>query len=88
MDDILGLSAPPRSDEAKRIKALVRAQWRVPDEVVVMVSELHCHEDGCPDVETVIALMPGGGRSAETFKVPLPMADVDGCVISALREKF
>ena len=88
MEDILGLSGPPRGDDAKRIKALVKSTWRVPDEVVVMVSELRCHEDGCPDVETVIALMPGGGKSPETYKVPLPMAKIDDCVIAALRDRF
>lgn len=88
MDDILGLSGPPQSADVKRIKSLVRDQWGVPEDVVVMVSELHCHEDGCPDVETIIALMPGGGRGPESYKVPLPMKQVDQCVIAALRDRL
>ena len=49
MIDILGLSTRPKTD-TKRIKKLVRDAWTVPEEVVIMVSELRCHDEDCPDV--------------------------------------
>ena len=53
MGDILGLSTRPKNDDTKRIKKLVRDAWTVPEEVVIMVSELRCHDEDCPDVETI-----------------------------------
>ena len=40
MKDILDLSTRPKNDDTKRIKKLVRDAWTVPEEVVIMVSEL------------------------------------------------
>ena len=48
-----------------------------------MVSELRCHEDGCPDVETVIAVM-GDAQTSLTWKIAKPMAQVDAGDIAAL----
>ena len=41
-----------------------------------MVSELRCHEEGCPDVETVIALMHEGAEP-EKVKIYKPMAELN-----------
>lgn len=84
MDDILGLTSPPTENHTKRIKALVQETWDLPDDVVVMVSELKCHEDGCPDLETVIAVMSG---NAETKKVKISsaMADIDAPTLQAVQ---
>ena len=62
MDDILGLSRPKATGDADRIKTLIRLHMKIDDEVALMVSELRCHEDGCPDIETVIALMTGADQ--------------------------
>ena len=40
-----------------------------------MVSELRCHEEGCPDVETVIALMRDGAEP-EKVKIYKPLAEL------------
>ena len=37
-----------------------------------MVSELRCHDEDCPDVETVIALMAGYGEPVKV-KIGKPM---------------
>jgi len=48
----------------------------LPESATLIVSELHCHEDGCPDVETVIAVMvPGTER--QTWKLGKAMAEID-----------
>jgi len=83
MEDILGLGRPAPSGAASRIKTWVRAARGLDDDVVVMVSELSCHEDGCPDVETVIVVMQAGAE-AKT-KLPKPMAEVTEAEIQAWR---
>ncbi|MGB0683183.1 MAG: hypothetical protein ACPGOV_10765 [Magnetovibrionaceae bacterium] len=82
MDDILGLSLGPAKDDTKRIKDLVRTLWSVPEETVIMVSELRCHEEGCPDVETVIALMSGEGEPEKT-KISKPISALNAEEIAA-----
>ena len=75
MDDILGLSRGKPDGNAGRIKDLVRMRFCLSDEATLMVSELRCHEDGCPDVETVIAIM-GTSRTQLTWKIAKPMTEV------------
>ncbi|MCB0970162.1 MAG: hypothetical protein KDA97_01400, partial [Acidimicrobiales bacterium] len=50
--------AGPRPDrvDARRVRDLVRAAFGLGDDAVVTVTELRCHDDGCPPVETVIAI--------------------------------
>lgn len=83
MDDILGLSRARPDGSARRIKDLVRMRFGLDDAVTLMVSELRCHEDGCPDVETVIAVM-GDAQASLTWKIAKPMAQVDAGDIAAL----
>ncbi|MEQ9558195.1 MAG: hypothetical protein RIG67_20685 [Rhodospirillales bacterium] len=83
MDDILGLSRAKPDGSGQRIKDLVRRRFALDDAATLMVSELRCHEDGCPDVETVIAVM-GAARTSLTWKIAKPMALVDAGDIAAL----
>ncbi len=83
MDDILGLSRATPDGSGPRIKALVRRRFALDDAAILMVSELRCHEDGCPDVETVIAVM-GDAQANLTWKIAKPMAQVDADDIAAL----
>jgi len=73
-------SNKPKVNHTQRVKNLVRDTWGIDDNVVIMVSELKCHEDGCPDVETVIALMPEG-QNPKTIKIERPIAGVDSRII-------
>jgi hypothetical protein len=84
MDDILGLSTKPATDHTKRVKGLVRNSWGIDEDVVIMVSELRCHEDDCPDVETVIALMTGGNEPPKV-KIMKPMSELQAADIDAVR---
>jgi hypothetical protein len=83
MDDILGLSRAKPDGSAGRIKDLVRGHFALGDDVTLMVSELRCHEDGCPDVETVIAVM-GLADGNLTWKLAKPMAQVQDSDIAEL----
>lgn len=54
----------PRSapEALARVKRWVRSACGLKEETVVLITELRCHEPGCPPVETVIAVMAGPGR--------------------------
>ena len=75
LNDIPGLSTKPTGGHTKRVKDMVRRAWSIPENVIIMVSELRCHEEGCPDVETVIALMRDGVEP-EKIKIYKPMAEL------------
>ena len=76
MDDILGLSRPKTTGEPARIKDLVRARLTLDEAETLMVSELRCHEDGCPDIETVVAVI-GAGGARRSWKLAKPMAAIE-----------
>lgn len=84
MEDILGLSRPPTDDATRQVKAWVKEIRGLPEEAVVIVSELNCHEDGCPDIETVIAIMGAGAADAKT-KLAKPIGRVTREDIEAWR---
>jgi len=50
--------------------------------VTVLVTELACHEPGCPPLETVIALLDGTG--SKTWKIPCPAADLSAADVAAV----
>jgi hypothetical protein len=58
-----------------KVKEWVRERCQLPDDAVVMVTELRCAEPGCPPIETVIAILgaPGGRRQ---FRIHQEVADV------------
>jgi hypothetical protein len=66
-----------------RIKGWVQWHWRLDDSTVVMVTQLRCHEPGCPPIETVIALLPMAGARWQTklHKAPedVTEADIQAC---------
>lgn len=75
----------PKADPAAlaRVKGWVREVFGLADDAVVMVTELRCAEDDCPDVETVIAVMGEPGK-ARRHKLPKPAADVTRAEVISL----
>ncbi len=67
----------------ERIKAWARATWALADDATVMVTELSCHEPGCPPVETVIALLEAPGRISR-HKIHKRAGDVSQADVEAL----
>ncbi len=58
-----------------RIKDWVHEIMGIPDHVIVMVSELRCTKEDCPDVETVIAVL-GEHNFARKHKLFKPAFEV------------
>ena len=69
---------PGVSAQTEALKEAARATLDLDETVMVSVSELACHEPGCPDVETVIAVLVQGAppRLARIHK-PLKDATPD-----------
>lgn len=89
MNGFVNPLAPKRNLPARtaEIKAWVRAQFDLPDEVVVAVTELACRDDGCPDIETVIGIMRPGEK-VETYRIHKPVAEIEANDVSAALAKF
>tara|TARA_Y100000589_G_scaffold117300_1_gene111134 strand:+ start:180 stop:431 length:252 start_codon:yes stop_codon:yes gene_type:complete len=83
---MLEFSNKPKVKHTQRVKDLVRNIWGIDDNVVIMVSELKCHKDGCPDVETVIALM-AEDQNPTKIKIERPVAEVDPKIIKEHKPK-
>lgn len=80
MHDILGTGRPSNADAVRRIKGWVRNARGPDDGATIMVSELHCHEPGCPEVETVIAVMkPAASVSRSSSTAPSPSSRARPC---------
>jgi hypothetical protein len=75
MLNLFGQQPKPDLEVIARIKGWVRELFGLPDDATVMVSELRCQEEDCPDVETVIAVL-GEPSQARKHKVFKPMAEV------------
>ena len=73
---------PGYPEAIDHIKATVRTVLDLPDEVVVSVTELTCREPGCPDIETVIAIL-SAGRKSFTVRFHTPIPDVTDADLNA-----
>ena len=52
---------PPDPERVRQVKDWTRQAFSL-DDAIVLVAEVACTEEGCPPVETVIAIMGGAGR--------------------------
>jgi len=73
--NLFGQKPPHDPAATARVKGWVRELMGLADDVVVMVTELRCAEDDCPDVETVIAVLGEPGK-ARKHKLLKPIAEV------------
>ncbi|MCP9469144.1 MAG: hypothetical protein NNA31_03980 [Nitrospira sp.] len=71
------------AEQIDRIKAWVRAVFHLNDETTIMVTELACHEPGCPPIETVIALLTGPGDTRQ-YKIHKTADEINVADIEAL----
>jgi hypothetical protein len=63
------------SDATARLQAATRALLDLSDDVVISITELACREPGCPDLETVVAVMRAGERPC-TAKIRKALPEV------------
>jgi hypothetical protein len=58
--DIFMPKRPRNTVRLEAIKQQVADSLRLPEDAMVMVTELTCEDEDCPDVETVIAVLRQG----------------------------
>ncbi len=58
--DLFAKKNPEKMQQTQVIKQRVMELLELNDDVTVMVTELSCQDDDCPEVETVIALFRPG----------------------------
>lgn len=56
----------PNPEKLRQLKAWVHEALALPADVPISISQLQCHEPGCPPIETVIAVM---SQPPQTFKI-------------------
>ncbi len=75
-----------RTEHTARVKGWVRAALSLGEDVTVMVTELSCTEEGCPPLETVIAILAEGSppRQHKVHRARAELTERD--VVEALGE--
>ena len=77
--------APGYPEAIDRLKAATREQLKLSNDVVVSVTELACREPGCPDVETIVAVLIAGEKP-RTVRFHKRIIEVDSFeLVAALR---
>jgi hypothetical protein len=66
----MNLFKQPRStakpEDIQQLKTWTQEILNLPADVPISISQLQCHEPGCPPIETVIAVMT---QPTQTFKI-------------------
>jgi hypothetical protein len=75
MINLFGQAPKPDIEVVRRVKGWAQEAFGLPDDAAVMVTELRCAEDDCPDVETVVAVLGEPGK-ARRHKLLKPVAEV------------
>ena len=66
-----------------RVKSWVSEVFDLSEDISVMITQLQCTEEGCPPIETVIAIMEMPGKPRQ-YKIHKPLAEVDQTDIVSL----
>ena len=60
---LIGGSKPKINlDMVRKIKATLEKALSLPDSATISITELACSEEGCPPIETVVALLQAGSN--------------------------
>jgi hypothetical protein len=74
--DLFRISASGKSARVREIKDQLTAMLELTEESTVFVTELACLEEGCPPVETVIAVLRDRATQKFQFKLHKPVLDI------------
>ncbi len=70
--DLFAKRNPGKSQRTQEIKAQVASLLHLNGEATVMVTELNCQDEDCPEVETIIAVFePGQPKIQVTLHSPI-----------------
>ena len=77
----------PDANVLRDLKKIVAKQFKLPDDTILSVAELNCHEPGCPPTETVITALSPDGTTTD-WRVAKPVADIQETDINKLTKKI
>jgi hypothetical protein len=78
----LGSRPRPSGPSVSRVKTWARQALNLADDVTVLVSELNCKDPGCPDTETVIAVLKTPCASAK-YRILKPLDAITQADVSS-----
>jgi hypothetical protein len=84
--DLFSSRGPRYSGRANEIKAQVASQLGLAEDATIMVTELACVEEGCPPVETVIAIFQPATQKLQ-FKLHRSISEITEQDIQEMCEK-
>ena len=86
-DDLANKKSDHKPEQGGTTSALVKAwaieHWNLPDDATLLVSELQCGETGCPDLETVIAILTDADTK-KTVKLNKPIGAIQEADIKSI----
>ncbi|MEO0984236.1 MAG: hypothetical protein AAFY20_01660 [Cyanobacteria bacterium J06639_14] len=62
-----------KSEHIQQLKTWTSEVLNLPADVPISISQLQCHEPGCPPIETVIAVMT---QPPQTYKIHAAAGDI------------
>lgn len=80
---LFGDRAKPSREQVAAVKRWAAELLPITPEGSLMVTELVCHEEGCPPIETVIAVLEVGAKPRQ-WKLHKPIAEITREDIHAL----
>ena len=69
--------SPEQGAAAERVRAWTRARFALPEDAVILVSEIACGLPGCPPLETVVVFWTDRRHRFKLFKRLVEVAEDD-----------
>ena len=59
-------------EKIRNLKHLISKKYKLPENTIISIAELSCHEPDCPPIETVVTIHHVDGNT-KNFKIHKPM---------------
>ncbi|MEP3056183.1 hypothetical protein [Ascidiaceihabitans sp.] len=76
-------NAQPDPDAIARVKTLFTEAFQLPDDTILSLAELRCHEPDCPPIETVITARAQGADMRD-WRIGKSIAEITKADIALL----
>lgn len=80
-------SPRPNIEKIHKIKQIIREAVNVSDNAVITVNEIACLEEGCPPIETVVAVLQSNSPTLQS-KIHKPINEVQADDLKEVCKKW
>jgi hypothetical protein len=87
MINLPGTRPKNERNQVMQIKQWVLETFELTEDMSVLVTELQCTEEGCPPLETVIAILEGPGQTRQ-YKLHKALVEVTLLDVAALAKNY